>query len=156
MQNVMATVWAWSIPESQLRIWFDSNMYDMLLLFHILQFVALCVFFWASCTEPGFLPSKHSEAASADAADHEKVSLLSDRDDPDVESGNITKIDIRKEVPPSYCRKYVLSLSLCPYFREYVLCSLESMECTPFNAHCAGILCPYPCTLSMPHISDFA
>jgi len=128
MQNVMAVIWAWSIPESQLRIWFANYQYDMVLLFHSLQIIALIAFFCASCTEPGFIESKKTKSSGCDS---ETVSLLSDREDPDVESGNVTRVDMRKQVPPSLCRN-------CEFLRPIrakhcYICD----RCTPrFDHHC--------------------
>ena len=158
-QNVVAAVWAWSIPESQLRIYYDMNMYDKILLFHTLQLISLIFFFWASCMEPGFLgpdpfkpsnPTNGSTASTAkkatdgfDGADHEKVGLLTERedhDDIDVEKGNVTKIDLRKDVPMSFCRKYV---TVCPQnniFTRYYVIFLCSMHITQWT---------YPCTMRL-------
>jgi len=101
-QNLLAAAWAWYIPESQLRIWFDYNQYDKLLLFHGLQAFSLWLFFVASMTEPGFIGNDAKDAAKGKS--DEMVSLLSDRDDFDVEAGNVTKVDLRKDVPLPFCR----------------------------------------------------
>lgn len=114
IQNILAVIWAYSIPESQLRTEFEDNIFGTIFLFHTLQIISLVLFFWASYTEPGFLPTKWNPSKSEKGVNNdgddqlqERESLLShNRSNSDK---GITRIDLSAdtEVPPSFCNKYV-------------------------------------------------
>jgi len=134
LQNIIAAVWIWSLPESEIRYYYDNNMYDKILLFHGLQILALILFFISSLAEPGFLSSNAIPDDTNDKLkknEDEAISLLSSTDDIDVEDKGVVAVDPNNYPPPSFCRS-------CKFLRPLrakhcFMCD----RCVPrFDHHC--------------------